>query len=419
MPQNEVEMDIYLNRTNKSSFLYVNDDYLGKIVENPVEYDIRSSHHSFLIRNDYPVSRGFVVENKEEIVDIIKNKTYCWMLRAVVEGLDWKTKFKFDMEVGEPGWAEAISDGKWKITLLDADWDWFNTLFKYDNLKITYFVKYVREKVHKDIAKLVELYDMKEEAKKRDDDYIKNFTKDMTELSYGQPMKRIQYDSNFRVDSKQNEFYPEPCYEELTYEEKLAKMRRVHRGLPYIWSLWTAAYSRTEWCKIASQIGFEHIIYGDTDSIFVVQEKALDAERIIFKRNEELKEEAKRLTYSERRVRVNPKLGQWEHKPDIKRMKVLGKKWYLLDRIFEEMKVACAGANKKVLINFIKSYDDCMHAFTYVELKKAKIFKFMDKGRVPHSIVCCMVGFNDSELKFINNKQKYTHLGFEELLKED
>ena len=359
VPKDEHEM-FCANYLDKGGFYYQNPTYLNKRVPNVHQYDISSAYLGYLSRKKFPLTSFTYTEDCKEIQEIISKKFYCYYGLFHFKKLQYRNElFKIDLaRFGQPIEGEMCS---WSLILTNVDIEWFKKCFTWEDCRCEY-IYYAQQREfcfnYRDYAKMfAELYEIKDVQKKGT--FAKEISKFRAELPYGQSIKAMDYPVEVIYDDEENEFITkekaEKSYDDITHNI-------VNRGIPFYVGLWVVAYSRLEFFNMLYEIGFENVIYGDTDSVKFVGEEGIEA---VKRHNMGVKWEFSVINKKRNIVNCNEKLGQWIDEGDLKAMKAIGAKWYITIKMDGEAEIKASGADTVVLNEWIKTQEDPLSAFNY------------------------------------------------------
>ena len=359
VPKDEHEM-FCANYLDKGGFYYQNPTYLNKRVPNVHQYDISSAYLGYLSRKKFPLTSFTYTEDCKEIQEIISKKFYCYYGLFHFKKLQYRNElFKIDLaRFGQPIEGEMCS---WSLILTNVDIEWFKKCFTWEDCRCEY-IYYAQQREfcfnYRDYAKMfAELYEIKDVQKKGT--FAKEISKFRAELPYGQSIKAMDYPVEVIYDDEENEFITkektEKSYDDITHN-------LVNRGIPFYVGLWVVAYSRLEFFNMLYEIGFENVIYGDTDSVKFVGEEGIEA---VKRHNMGVKWEFSVINKKRNIVNCNEKLGQWIDEGDLKAMKAIGAKWYITIKMDGEAEIKASGADTVVLNEWIKTQEDPLSAFNY------------------------------------------------------
>lgn len=362
-PKTEQEYEAMLG-LNKASFYYTNPDSFGSISTNLHCYDISSSHIGFYYRKKFPSTPFVRTNDAKEISKIIKDDFYCWYGEFQFSNLHYKKdRENFKVDLGKFGYVLDSVDEEvwWNLTLTNIDLKWFKNHFEWDECYCEYIYYAEQKEIQKDYAKMIEdLYIMKDGQKKGT--FAKEIYKFRAELPFGQPIKRVVYDTELAYNNETDEF------EEVESEGnsfKQIQFKISKRGFPMYWGLWDVAYSRLEFYSMIEKIGFNKVIYGDTDSVKFYGEEGI---KIIEEHNVEIEKEIKTIQ-KKRNMTILPKIGRWLNEGDLVALKAIGVKWYATLDQDSKIDVKASGADPEAIKN-------------YLETQKAPLYKFCRRMKV-------------------------------------
>ena len=364
VPKTEDELNV-LNWLNKASFYYSNPNWYGDRAYNVHCYDLSSSHLSFFARKKFPYGGFQLEEDFKKIQEIIKKNFECWYGVFHFNKLQYKIDFPIDLtKFGTM--ANDRGQCCYDLVLTNVDMEWFKQVFSWDSVRVSWFYHAPQKELCKDYAKMFDaLYEWKNQQKKGS--FAKEIFKFRAELPFGQPMKKVQYETKTIFNKETKEF------ELVDNEKKSFKQIQndiIKRGIPMQVSFWVAAYSRVEEFTMINRIGLDKVVYGDTDSVKFIGEEGI---KEIEKRNKEIEEEFNQIN-KKRLLNFNPKLGKWCDEGDLACFKSIGIKWYLTVDMNNKADVKAAGANIEALLGWLKEQHDPISKFS-LQMKVPKLFK--------------------------------------------
>lgn len=355
LPQSEDEWE-QMKHLDKGSFYFCNSDYFNKKVPNVHCYDISSSHLSLLARKKYPSSSFKRAETIDEAIEIIERKFHCWHGQFYFKKLQYKID-NFPIDLSRFGFPSEEEMCGWYLVLTNVDIQWFKQIFTWDECHCLDLYYAEQKELCKDYAKMFqELYEDKASQKKGT--FAKEIFKFRAELPFGQPIKAIDYYGKaiYNEDTNMFEVVEE---KEKTLQEVRFKLSK--RGMPMYVSLWCVAYSRLEFFTVLNKIGFDNVVYGDTDSVKFIGDEGI---KIIEEHNKTIEEEFKAIN-KKRAIYMNEKLGKWCDEGDVDYFKSIGVKWYLTSKD-DEIEVKAAGAQMDTLENWLK---ECPNPFARFDIR--------------------------------------------------
>ena len=343
LPQCEDEWE-QMKHLDKGSFYFCNSDYFNKKVSNVHCYDISSSHLSLLARKKYPSSSFKRAETVDEAIEVIERKFHCWHGQFYFKKLQYKIE-NIPIDLSRFGYPSEEELCGWYLVLTNVDIQWFKQIFTWDECYCLDLYYAEQKELCKDYAKMFqELYEDKASQKKGT--FAKEIFKFRAELPFGQPIKAVDYYGKaiYNEDTNMFEVVEE---KEKTLQEVNFKLSK--RGMPMYVSLWCVAYSRLEFFTVLNKIGFDKVVYGDTDSVKFIGDEGI---KIIEEHNKTIEEEFKAIN-KKRAIYMNEKLGKWCDEGDVDYFKSIGIKWYLTSK-GDEIEVKAAGAQMDTLENWLK-----------------------------------------------------------------
>lgn len=372
---------------NRGSFYFTNRDYFGKVVKDVHSYDISSSHLSFLARKKFPCAGFNYEEDPAEIEKIIASKRYSWYGVFYFQTLQYKVNFPIDLtKFGYPAGRQC----SWDILLTNLDAAWFQEVFSWEDYHCFRIYYAEQKELPQDIGKMCDsLYQIKSAQEKGS--FGKQISKFRAELPFGQSIKPVEYDYDLVYDSDREKFTYKEKEVKLTFKQILAKLKQ--RSMPYYIGAWIAAYSRLEIFNMIKDIGFENVVYGDTDCVKFVGEEGI---KVIERHNKEIRKEYEKIS-DKRHILPDMKLGQWCDEGDLIAFKSIGVKWYLTLDTNNKLEVKASGANIPALQEYLESQKDPFYSFD-VEMKVPKLFLTIGKSKcVRHSVYLRYINYMSKE----------------------
>lgn len=393
-PKDEDEF-YWSEQLDKGGFYYQNPNFLNKVVFKVHQYDKSSAYLSLLTTEKYPLTSFTYTDNDEEIQKIIKDKFYCYYGEFYFKNLRYKNDlFKIDLARfgGDPIEGEINS---WRLILTNVDIEWFKNCFEWDCCFVS-FLYYSQQREltfnHKDYAKMfLDLYEAKDAQKKGT--FAKEIFKFRAQLPFGQPIKQVDYPIEV-IYNKDNNYYT--SRDKLT-EKSLAEITNnlCNRGIPRYVSLWLAAYSRLEFFNMLYEVGFENVVYGDTDSVKFIGKEGIE---IVKAHNDKLREKMEKVNKKRKILVYNEKLGQWIDEGDLNAFKAIGVKWYVTLDLNDKLDVKASGADVEVLKAWLNEQKMPLHAFN-CSMKVFGLFHEIKESKNGKGIVFRYKNQMDREIK--------------------
>lgn len=362
LPQDEDEWE-EMKQLDKGSFYFCNSDYFNKIVPQVYCYDISSSHISLLLRKKYPSSSFTRAVTIEEALEVIKRKFHCWHGTFWFKKLQYKVDFPIDLT--RFGFRDEEGMCNWYLTLTNVDMEWFKKVFSWEGCACLDLYYAEQKELPKNYARMLEdLYLYKNTQQKGT--FAKEIYKFRAELPFGQPIKSVEYSGKviYNEDCNSFEVIDE---EDKTLKEVQQKLRK--RGMPMYTSLWCVAYSRVEFFNMLYEIGFNKVVYGDTDSVKFIGEEGIEK---IKRHNKEIDKEFE-IINKKRNMIVNEKIGRWLDEGKVDCFKATGIKWYITSTN-DKIEVKAAGAQMETLEKWLNEQKNPIASFS-LKIKCFGLFK--------------------------------------------
>lgn len=402
-----------MSQLDKGGFYYQNPEFLNKVVAKRVhQFDISSAYLSYLTTEKFPLTSFVLETNDDNIIKIIKDKFYCWHGEFHFTNLRYKNElFKVDlMRFGQPVEHEYNS---WYLQLTNVDIEWFKNCFEWDDCLCNYLY-YAQQREFtfdlRDYAKMFhDLYDIKEGYTKGT--FAKEISKFRAQLCFGQPIKQVDYPTEVIYDEEMNNFQTREKENQKTFSEIVNNL--CNRGIPMYVGLWVAAYARKEFFMTLYKVGFENVIYGDTDSIKFIGEEGI---KIIEEHNKENKKRLREINRKRNLLGYNDKIGQWINEGDLIAFKAIGVKWYVTIDIENKLDVKASGADIEVLRKWLEEQKAPLMAFNY-SMKVFGLRREIKIGKNGKGIVLSYNNVIDKDLKrdmLEQGTELYQYIPFEE-----
>ena len=379
LPQDEKELEyLRCGYFDKAGFYFRNKDFGYNVMKEIHHYDIKSDYLGLLFRKTYPMERFQWTEDPEEIQKIIKEKYYCWYGVFDFYKIQYKHDFHIDLQrFGVPIENEMCS---WSLLITNVDIEWMKKVFTWDKCYPTRLY-YTRHRVLTEIYQ--EMFDLlfAEKESQKKGTFAKEIYKTRAELVFGQPIKSFEYNTKIIYDEKTNDF-EQVDNEDKTLDQVRNELR--NRGIPYYVSLWVAAYARLEFITIIDKLGFDNVVYGDTDSVWFINEEGID---IIKEHNRTIRRE-KDIIRKKYSVIPAEGLGEWINQGQYRNFKSIAIKTYICEKFNEEtneweLVVKAAGADsdkiKAWLLQKKKPYN---HFSVYMDVPEMRYTIEYDESSV-------------------------------------
>ena len=369
LPQDEEELE-YMTWFDKAGFYYGNSDYSKKTIEKIYRYDISSAYLSYLSRKEFPMEQFSYTENQEEMKKIIEEGYYCWYGVFDFYKMQYKYENGIMMDLSRFGCPIETELCSWSLLITDVDIKWIKMLFTWDKSYLPSRLYYTRKRIldYRYHQAFTLLYNSKKPQKKGT--FAKEIYKFRAQEVFGQPIKAIDYCSKTIYKKETNNFITVPN-EEKSFKQ--VKFELSKRGIPMYVGLWVAAYSRLEFTTVLTKIGFDNIIYGDTDSITFIGEENI---KIIEAHNKEIKAEKEKV-FKKTKVVVDDDLGQWLSEGEFRNFKFIANKTYICEKLQQDgtwdLIVKVAGANSDNIKKYLLSRKNPFTSFNlYMEVPQMR-----------------------------------------------
>lgn len=380
LPQSRNELED-MGSLYKGGFYYTNDKFFNRKVANVNCYDIHSSHIGLMARKRYPCQTFTQAQSADEAVDIINSHRYCWHGQFKFTKLQYKVDFPIDLS--NFGFADEHEQCCWYLNLTNVDMEWFKQVFTWGDVDVLMLYYSKDNYLPVEYLQMVnDLYEDKQAQKKGT--FAKEIYKFRAELPFGQPIKRVIYDTKAIYDEKTNSFdvVDDKESEETAFE--ILQKKLIKRGLPMYIGLWTIAYSRLEFVSVLLKIGLENVVYGDTDSVKFL---GFDGIKIIEEHNKTIDAEFRKVSINRQNFQFNKELGRWGDEGIVDYFKSIGNKWYLTSK-GDDIEVKAAGAQVANLENYLKN-EKCPFSKFSLRIDCEKLFK---EVKIQDKTVCLTYG---------------------------
>jgi len=202
LPQSKEELDD-MSWLYKGGFYFTNDDYFNKKVPNVNCYDIHSSHIGLMARKKFPCRAFTQAQTADEAIDVIGSHRYCWHGQFKFTRLQYKVDFPIDL--ANFGFPDEHEQCTWYLNLTNVDMEWFKQVFTWKDADV--LMLYYTTDNYLPIEYLRMLNDLYEDkAAQKKGTFAKEIYKFRAELPFGQPIKRVVYDTKAIYNEKDNSF---------------------------------------------------------------------------------------------------------------------------------------------------------------------------------------------------------------------
>lgn len=346
-PQTKDEYNYIMRYLFKGGYVHGVANYTGEIITNLESWDKKSSYPSSEIAELYPVTpfKKFDVSLFEDYV-----KKYNVIFIAELTNLSTKTNHSiFSQHKSIITGKKIIDNGrvafaeKCELFLCEVELEELNNFYKYDKMEIKYCAYAKRGKLPSYlILPMIEAYIKKEEISKNGGKDTAEYANQKSYLNsnFGMCVTRLKFNDYF-IDENGNVELKE---EEKTYHEAIK-----NSILSPFWGIYITAYSRSDLLRF---IYHTDSFYSDTDSGKIKRGKY---DKYIKKHNAEIR---KKVMKGCEHYGINYEkikgMGEYQKEYNIKRLKYLGCKRYLIEKENGEIESTISGLKKGV----VKSYAD-------------------------------------------------------------
>lgn len=345
-----------------------------KVFNDVASYDFTSSYPGVMVLEQFPMSKGFRIDDISDEQFNYFIKYYCCLFTVTFYKIDELITADHPISAsrcknlqgeitdnGRIAYADRLT-----LTITDVDWKIINEFYTFETFNITSFYYYYRGYLPTSyVRSVLGLYKDKTELKGikgREHDYM--LSKELLNSSYGMMVTNIIRDEVIYADEEWDE-EPVDIAEKLKIYNESKK-----RFLSYAWGVWVTAYARYNLFTAIKNCA-EDYIYSDTDSIKLTNHERYeeyftgynnDIIRKIRKaaQHHNLSEELFMPATNKGEVKV---IGQWDFEGVYNRFKTLGAKRYMTETE-EGISITVSGINKTTCVPYlIGTYKDVFDAF--------------------------------------------------------
>lgn len=362
-----IDLDEYnqLKRAFQGGFTHANAFYTDKIIKNVRSYDFTSSYPTVMICEQFPMSRGEIVEILS-LEDFHKNlDLYCCLFDIQINGL--RTKLWQDhplsisrcrnVDCPDVDNGRIVSAASLATTITEQDYMILRTFYDWDSFTVYNFRRYKKDYLPRDfVDAILDLYADKTKLKNvkgSEREYL--HAKELLNSCYGMAVTGIVRDEI--TYSNENGW-------DVSDPDAQKQIDQYNHGrgrfLFFPWGVWVTAYARRNLFAGILECGSDYI-YSDTDSIKI--RNAADHEQFIQDYNDTITTQIEMALYDQR-IPINkacpktvdgvPKpIGVWDDEGTCRYFKTLGAKRYLTMDQTGKLKLTVAGVSKTDALNYI------------------------------------------------------------------
>lgn len=335
---------IQMKQCFAGGFSHSNYIHTCDTLHNVVSFDFESSYPAVLVSEKFPISKGKRVKIKNEYEFWFYLSEKCCMFSLYITNLKSKEKGDNILSVSKCIEYRGVIQDNGRIVSADSaivivnEIDFINLLNFYDfNYQIVGdFWIYEKGYLPSSFLNIIlELYETKTKLKgKKDKIEEYRLAKENLNSIYGMLVTDIiKYDD-----------------EDIT--KNLKKYNNsMSRFSFFPWGVWATSYARRNLFSGILECGDDYI-YSDTDSIKIMNyEKHSE---YFEKYNKNMQEKIRKALNNAKLSYKCEKLGIWDREDDIKRIKTLGSKRYIIEKENGEYMLTCAGLDKQKGLEFLK-----------------------------------------------------------------
>ena len=272
------------NESGRGGNTHSNRHHTGDILEKMGGADIQSSYPAQILLQPYPYGKVFEygppVRDRQELREIIA-AGYMFFGRFRLTKVRMKNRHPIpDIPLSKcliPAKNAALDNGRILsadeviISMTSIDWEILDSMYSYETIRgVDVWLSELRPlpKVYRDAVfekfadkSILKYTGTDTEEKKRAYDLSKVVVNGIFGMAYMNPVRE---EVVFRPESMTYEIAPSKL-DTMTEEE----FKKLQRNYPwsYLWGLWTSALGRKQLHEAICAIGFDRVVYCDTDSI--------------------------------------------------------------------------------------------------------------------------------------------------------
>lgn len=392
-----LEPDEYrqLKRAFQGGFTHANAFYSGKVLKDVASFDFTSSYPTVMIAEKFPMSKGELVEVKDEETFRRNIRLYCCLFDVEIIGLESEILYENYLSFSRC-WGvrnatlnngRVVRADKLYTTITEQDFMIIQKFYTWESFKVANFRRYKKAYLPTEFVKsILKLYQDKTQLKGVEGQEIEYLaSKEMLNSCYGMAVTDICRDEIIYVDDWERE--------KVNVEKSVDSYNRSFgRFLFYPWGVWVTAYARRNLFTGILESGVDYV-YSDTDSIKILNSEAhID---YIRKYNEMIIQKLQAAmiwhgldpdSISAKTVKgVSKPLGVWDYEGTYDNFKTLGAKRYLTEKD-GEYNLTVAGLSKVEGVNYLKKFDNPFDVFNdslYIpsEFTGKNIHTYIDEPR--------------------------------------
>ena len=344
VPKDEFILNFYENYY-RGGLAFYNPFAKDIVLSNVLSADKKSCHLGAMVMERFPLDDFQEIEPKyfNEVENDFEDTAFIAQFRFKNLRKENFSSIPTNIMYQFGGYSDV--DGNWEFCLNEIDWKWFKNEFTWKKVQVSKLYVAQKKYLPKDVIKaFCKLYEEKEQYPKGT--AARAVAKQITELPYGQSIKKTEYEYNAEIDENGEVVITKN--NPLSFKQKQAIL--VKRRFPLQLGIWTVSYSRLDIWKSLQIATPEKTIYCDTDC-----NKNLWDKSIVDRLNAEIEAKVARVkTYCN--IDLPLTIGRWDYEYTADEFIVSGIKWYAY-KCNGETRFKAAGAQLDVVRNWFKTHD--------------------------------------------------------------
>ena len=259
----------------------------GITYENCNSNDFKSAHPSQQLLRKFPLGIPLDLPEEveeEDLINLIENEYgwlgLCYIVNPVIKELCPDptisySKCKIVNDYGDLDNGRVLSASEILVYMDSNDYQRFIEAYNYDDFvlvegfsfKLDYLPKAYR-------AAILHYFDLKENANGSE----RNFAKICVNTIFGASAQKVIRDE-WELYEKTLETTHQSWEDTLFKASESEVFKKQQMKFPFLWGLWTSSCTRLELFKMLKIIGWERVLYWDTDSCKYIGEKSVEIEK--------------------------------------------------------------------------------------------------------------------------------------------
>ena len=250
----------------------------GIIVQNCNSYDLKSAHPSQQILWKFPAGKPIDLpdDTPEDRLQRLINNGYGWICELYIEDIQVKPECPNptisvskcrDMLERRGTDNGRLMGAKAIFVYCDSnDYQRLKQSYAYSRLRAVsgfcFYLKYLPDSFR---GAVLDFFKIKETASPGSD---RNFAKICVNTIFGAcAQKRLREEHILQITDEGMD-YSNTKWEEIIEEKEDAQIYKIQKNkLPFLWGLWTSSMTRLKLYELQKAVGWENLIYWDTDSV--------------------------------------------------------------------------------------------------------------------------------------------------------